>query len=49
MKPALFRLRDKLGSDAPYFQQVYNYAFDFARASGQRSLGTLSIGVPQSD
>ncbi|THH19153.1 hypothetical protein EW146_g1937 [Bondarzewia mesenterica] len=38
MKTALFRLRDKLGSDAPYFQKVYAYTFDFARAEGQRSL-----------
>ena len=38
MKTALLRLRDKLGSDAPYFQQVYAYTFDFARAEGQRSL-----------
>lgn len=38
MKTALLRLRDKLGSDAPYFHQVYAYTFDFARAEGQRSL-----------
>ncbi|KAI0339122.1 DUF298-domain-containing protein [Trametopsis cervina] len=39
MKTALLRLRDRLGSDAPYFQQVYNYTFEFARPTGQRSLG----------
>lgn len=40
MKASLIRLRDKLGSDAHYFQQVYNYAFEFSRPAGQRSLGT---------
>jgi DCN1-like protein 1/2 len=40
MKASLVRLRDKLGSDAAYFQQVYNYAFEFSRPQGQRSLGT---------
>ncbi|TFY80366.1 hypothetical protein EWM64_g3645 [Hericium alpestre] len=39
MKTALLRLRDKLGSDYSYFQKVYSYTFDFARAEGQRSLG----------
>ncbi|KIP03035.1 hypothetical protein PHLGIDRAFT_78198 [Phlebiopsis gigantea 11061_1 CR5-6] len=39
MKTGLLRLRDRLGSDATYFQQVYNYAFEFTRAPGQRSLG----------
>lgn len=43
MKTALLRLRDKLGSDAPYFQQVYNYAFEFSRPIGQRSLGKFLI------
>ncbi|KAI0750366.1 potentiating neddylation domain-containing protein [Irpex lacteus] len=38
MKASLIRLRDKLGSDAHYFQQVYNYAFEFSRPAGQRSL-----------
>lgn len=39
MKTALLRLRDKLGSDASYFQKVYNYTFEFSRPPGQRSLG----------
>lgn len=39
MKSTLTRLRDKLGSDPAYFQQVYNHTFDFARGDGQRSLG----------
>jgi len=39
MRIALKRLRDKLGSDPDYFQQVYNHTFDFARGDGQRSLG----------
>ncbi|KAJ3557633.1 hypothetical protein NM688_g1365 [Phlebia brevispora] len=39
MKTALLRLRDRLGSDAHYFQQVYNYTFEFSRPPGQRSLG----------
>lgn len=39
MKTALLKLRDKLGSDATYFQQIYNYAFEFSRPPGQRSLG----------
>ncbi|TFY56094.1 hypothetical protein EVG20_g9063 [Dentipellis fragilis] len=39
MKTALLRLRDKLGSDLGYFQKVYSYTFEFARAEGQRSLG----------
>ncbi|KAI0697790.1 defective in Cullin neddylation protein 1 [Cytidiella melzeri] len=38
MKVSLLKLRDKLGSDAPYFQQVYNYAFEFSRPENQRSL-----------
>lgn len=45
MKTALLRLRDRLGSDATYFQQVYNYAFEFSRPPGQRSLGTFSVRV----
>lgn len=39
MQAALLRLRGRLGSDSAYFQQVYNYAFEFSRPSGQRSLG----------
>ncbi len=39
MQTSLLRLRDRLGSDAAYFQQVYNYAFEFSRPPGQRSLG----------
>lgn len=39
MKTSLLRLRDRLGSDAKYFQKVYNYAFEFSRPPGQRSLG----------
>ncbi|THG97915.1 hypothetical protein EW026_g4180 [Hermanssonia centrifuga] len=31
MQTSLLRLRDRLGSDAAYFQQVYNYAFEFSR------------------
>jgi DCN1-like protein 1/2 len=38
MTTSLGKLRDKLGSDPDYFQQVYNHTFDFARAEGQRSL-----------
>jgi len=38
MKSALLRLRDRLGSDPQYFNQVYNHTFDFARSEGQRSL-----------
>ena len=49
MKTGLLRLRDRLGSDAQYFQQVYNYAFEFTRAPGQRSLGAPSLGTNASD
>ncbi|KAF8660707.1 hypothetical protein AX16_001574 [Volvariella volvacea WC 439] len=38
MSRALPGLKSKLGSDADYFQKVYSYTFDFARAEGQRSL-----------
>ncbi|PPR05433.1 hypothetical protein CVT26_011311 [Gymnopilus dilepis] len=34
MKNALDRLRNQLASDPNYFQKVYNYTFDFARAEG---------------
>ncbi|KAH9943899.1 Cullin binding-domain-containing protein [Amylocystis lapponica] len=45
MKAALARLRDKLGADAEYFQQVYNYTFEFSRPAGQRSLaGDMAQG-----
>ncbi|KAI0920616.1 hypothetical protein AcV5_010304 [Taiwanofungus camphoratus] len=38
MRNALPRLRENLGADQDYFQQVYNYTFDFSRPAGQRSL-----------
>ncbi|TFK48210.1 hypothetical protein OE88DRAFT_1727886 [Heliocybe sulcata] len=38
MKASLLRLRDKLGSDPHYFQQVYSHTFDFARPEGARVL-----------
>lgn len=38
MQASLTRLRERLGSDSAYFQQVYNYTFDFSRPAGQRSL-----------
>jgi len=38
MKAALPRLRDKLANDRSYFSSVYNYTFDFAKNSGQRSI-----------
>jgi len=38
MTSALGRLRTRLGQDPAYFQKVYNYTFDFARAEGQRSI-----------
>ena len=45
MKTALLRLRDRLGSDATYFRDVYNYAFEFSRPPGQRSLGKLTFAM----
>ncbi|KAI0062982.1 DUF298-domain-containing protein [Artomyces pyxidatus] len=39
MQAALERLREQLGADPAYFQKVYAYTFDFAKAEGQRSLG----------
>lgn len=39
MKAALPRLRDKLANDPSYFTSVYNYTFEFAKTSGQRSIG----------
>ncbi|GBE86953.1 Defective in cullin neddylation protein [Sparassis crispa] len=45
MKAALTRMRDSLGSDPEYFQQVYNYTFEFSRPPGQRSLaGDMAQG-----
>jgi DCN1-like protein 1/2 len=39
MQAALPRLRDKLANDPKYFTSVYNYTFEFAKTSGQRSIG----------
>jgi len=39
MRQALPGLREKLGSDPEYFNQVYNHTFNFSRNEGQRSLG----------
>ncbi|KAJ7161132.1 hypothetical protein C8R46DRAFT_1106563, partial [Mycena filopes] len=39
MRLALPRLRTRLASDAPYFTQVYNKTFEFAKQEGQRSVG----------
>ncbi len=41
MRSALATLRSKVGTDAEYFNKVYNYTFDFAKSEGQRSLGPL--------
>jgi len=38
MKSALPGLRHKLANDPSYFTSVYNYTFEFAKASGQRSI-----------
>ncbi|KAF7964786.1 hypothetical protein HWV62_2910 [Athelia sp. TMB] len=40
MKASIGRMRTRLGSDPAYFQKVYVHTFDFARATGQRSLPT---------
>lgn len=40
MRQALPGLREKLGSDPEYFNQVYNHTFNFSRNEGQRSLAT---------
>lgn len=40
MSELLPKLRDKMSSDPAYFKKVYNYAFEFARTQGQRSLAT---------
>lgn len=39
MQTALPRLRDKLANNPSYFTSVYNYTFEFAKTSGQRSIG----------
>ena len=46
MKNVLHRLREQLGSDSIYFEQVYKYTFDFARNEGQRSVGENFPSTP---
>jgi len=38
MKAGVDKLKHRLITDADYFRQIYMYAFDFARAQGQRSI-----------
>jgi DCN1-like protein 1/2 len=38
MKAGVDKLKHRLITDADYFRQIYMYAFDFARAQGQRSV-----------
>jgi hypothetical protein len=43
MQSQIPKLRDRLGSDAQYFNAVYAHTFQFARSEGQRSLGEFSF------
>lgn len=36
-------MRDQVRSDPAYFAKIYQHAFDFARAEGQRSLRKFAL------
>jgi DCN1-like protein 1/2 len=38
LKGRLPAMRDQVRTDPTYFAKIYQHAFDFARAEGQRSL-----------
>lgn len=42
-------LRKQLGSDEDYFRKVYNFCFDYAKESGQKSLGEWAVTAFRSD
>lgn len=45
-KDYLTTLRNKLSSDPEYFKRVYAFCFDYAKETGQKSLGEQETKLP---